>query len=144
MNSSDNPRVLRVVAGLFVFSGVCAVIEVVVSLFHSHLNLNLGVLALWIGPGLLRHSRTWRTWALVVLWFGLIGLPFFCLFALGRSTIDFKFFGVPAGQIPAEIGLAFAIPMLLLIVWQYRVLTRPDIKALFERNSEQAAARSAL
>lgn len=135
MNENENPTALRVVAGLFVFSGVCAVIEVVVSLFHSHLNLNLGVLSLWIGPGLLRHNRTWRTWALVFLWFALIGLPVFCLLALGRGALDFKFFGVPVGQIPTAVGFAFAIPIFLLTLWQYRVLTRPDIKYLFERSS---------
>lgn len=136
MNANENPTAIRVVAGLFVFSGICAVIEVVVSLFHSHLNLNFGVLSLWIGPGLLRHNRTWRTWALVFLWIGLIALPIFCLLALGRGTLDFKFFGIPLGQIPTAVGLVFAIPIFLLIFWQYRVLTRPDIRALFEGSSE--------
>ena len=50
MNTNNNPTSLRIVAGLFVFSGICSVIEVVVGLLHSHINLNLGVLCLWIGP----------------------------------------------------------------------------------------------
>ena len=52
-------------------------------------------------------------------------------------AVDLKFFGTPVGPIPTAVALAFAIPLFLLILWQYRVLTRPDIKSLFERTSEQ-------
>lgn len=137
MDRTDNPTPLRIVAGLFIFSGICAIIEIVVGLLHSHVDLNFGVLCLWIGPGLLRHNRTWRTWALVFLWFGLILLPVFCLFALGRGALDLKFFGVIVGKVSPLLGIAFAVPLYCLILWQYRVLTRPDIRALFQRNSEQ-------
>lgn len=136
MNTTDNPTALRAVAGLFVFEGVCSAIEVVVSLLHSHISLNFGVLALCIGPGLLRHDRTWRTWALVFLWIGLIGIPLFCLIALRQNTVDLDLFGVQVAKIPAVVGLTFAIAIFLLTFWQYRVLTRPDIKALFEESSE--------
>jgi hypothetical protein len=139
METKDNPTSLRVVAGLFVFSGVCAVIEILVSLMHSNINLNLGVLCLWIGPGLLRHNRTWRTWALVFLWLGLIGMPVFCLLALGRGTLDIKLFGAPVGQVPAALGIAMAIPVFLLVLWEYRVLIRSDIRRLFARNPEPVA-----
>lgn len=136
MNRNDNPTSLRVVAGLFVFSGVCAVIEVIVSLLHSHINLNFTVLCLWIGPGLLRHNRTWRTWALVFLWIGLIAIPVFCIIALERGALDFKLLGVPIGQVPTALGLAVAVVFFLVTLWEYKVLTRPDIRQLFERNSE--------
>ena len=102
----------------------------------TSINMNLGVLGLWIGPGLLRYNRTWRTWALVFVWFGLIGLPVFCLLALGRGALDLKFFGVPVGQVPAALGLAMVVPLFLLNLWEYRVLTRPEIKRLFGRMSE--------
>ena len=131
MNRPDNPLALRIVAGLFTFTGVCAVIEVVLLLTRGHIDLNFGVLGLWIGPGLLRHNRTWRTWALVFLWIGLIGSPVFTLLALTRSALDFKVFGIPVGKVPNGIGLIVAAAVFLLSLWQYRVLTRPEIRRLF-------------
>jgi hypothetical protein len=136
MNTHKNPISLRIVAVLFVLAGIFAVIEVIVSLMYSHISLNLSVLCLWIGPGLLRHDRTWRTWALVFLWIGLIFIPLFCMIALGRDTVDFKLFGIPAGQIPAAYGIVGAIAIFLLTLWQYRVLTRPDIRQLFVSSPE--------
>lgn len=131
MNTPGHPASLRVVAGLFVFAGVCAAIEIIVSLFCGRLSLNLSMLGLWIGPGLLRHDRTWRTWALVFLWFGLIGLPLFCLLALGHAPLKFKLFGIVLGKVPPVFGLAMAAVIFPIILWQYRVLTRPDIRQLF-------------
>jgi hypothetical protein len=40
------PISLKVVAGLFIFCGLCSAIEVVVSLMHGHININLGVLGI--------------------------------------------------------------------------------------------------
>lgn len=134
MDANENPTSLRIVAGVFVFFGVLAVIEVVVSWLHSQISLNITVLFLWIGPGLLRHNRTWRTWALAFLWFGLYALPIFCLLALFHLV----FSGVPARQV-AGMKLAIAIPVFVIILWQFWVLTRPDIRALFMRSSEPSS-----
>ncbi len=123
---------LRIVASLFVISGIFAAIDILVSLFQSHLNLNFSVLGLWIGPGLLRHNRFWRTWALVSSWIALIGLPLFCLLAHGRGGLGFKLFGVPVGEVPAAVAIGVAVVLFLLTFWQYRVLTRQDIRHLFE------------
>jgi len=128
---STNPTSLRVVAGLFIFSGICTAVEIAVSLTRGHINLNLGILCIWIGFGLLRHNRTWRTWALVFLWFGMIALPAFSLMALSRSMLDFKLFGVPVGEVPSALAVFFVVPLFMLTVWEYRVLTRPGIKSLF-------------
>ena len=43
------PGSLKIVAWLFLFSGVTAVIEVLVGLMHSQLHLNLGVLGIFVG-----------------------------------------------------------------------------------------------
>jgi len=140
MNGQDNPLALRVVAGLHVFLGVCAVIEVVVSLLHSHINLNFGVLGLWIGPGLLRHDRVWRNWALAFLGIAFVGLPLFCALAVRHAALNFKLFGVPMGQVPTGIAFAVVIPVLMISAWEYHVLIRPDIRALFERGPASSVA----
>lgn len=53
------PVSLVVVAALFIFTGICAVIEVVVLLMQRHLSIHFGVLGLFIGPGLLGLRRGW-------------------------------------------------------------------------------------
>ena len=126
------PTELKVVAALFILSGIWSAIEVLVSLMHAHVNINFGVLGVLIGPGLLRLSRGWRTCALVLLWIALIGAPLIAvLFMLQHGPLDFSVFGQKVGHAPKELGLAMAAIVFLLAVWQYRVLTRADVRELF-------------
>ncbi len=131
-NTTPIPTSLKVVAFLFILSGIFSLIEVIVSLMHSHLNINLGVLALFIGPGLLRLSRGWRTCALVFLWIAMIGIPIIAiLFMTASGPLDFKLFGQKVGHASKGLGIVLAALMFALAVWQYRVLTRPDVRRLF-------------
>jgi len=130
-NKTDNPQSLRIVAGLFILSGIITAIEIAFSLAHGHLNLNLGILSLWIGPGLLRHDRDWRNWAIIFLWIGMICIPAILIFGCIHGNPQIELFGTPASKswnIPIFIYLAASF---ILDIWQYRVLTRPEIKALF-------------
>lgn len=130
------PTSLKVVAGLFIFGGACSAIEVVVSLMHGSIDINFGVLGLFIGPGLLRFSRRWRTCALVFLWIALIGVPIIeLLFMTHHGPLDFKVFGQKIGHAAKEFGMAAAAVAFALALWQYRVLVRPDIRELFGVNS---------
>ena len=131
-SSREAPTALKVVAGLFILGGICAVIEMIVGLFHSRLTINFGVLGLFIGPGLLRFSRGWRICALVFLWLPLIGLPIFVLLLLARfRPLDFDVFGVKVGEVSPVVGLVTATLFFLLALWEYRVPTRPDVRRLF-------------
>jgi hypothetical protein len=126
------PVALKVVAILFILGGISAVVEVVLSLMRSHINTNFGVLGLFIGPGLLALKRGWRTCALVFLWIAMIGVPIIAVLMLGVSRpLDFSVFGQKVGEVSKEIGLAVAVVVFVLSVWQYRVLTRSDVRALF-------------
>ena len=126
------PTALRVVAILFILSGAWAILEILVSLTHSRLSFNFGVLGLFIGPGLLALKPGWRTCALVFIWFALIVIPIIALFMLGYSgPINVELFGQKIGHVPKPLGLLVALLTFLLAYWQYRVLTRPDIRPLF-------------
>ncbi len=131
-NTTPIPISLKVVAFLFILSGLFSLIEIVVSLLHSHLNLNFGVLGLFIGPGLLRLSRGWRTCGLVFLWIAMIGSPIIALlFMTVSGPLDFTLFGQQAGHVSKEFGMVLAALAFALAVWQYRVLTRTDVRRLF-------------
>jgi hypothetical protein len=126
------PASLKVVATLFILGGICAVIEVLVSLAHSRININFGVLGLFIGPGLLALRRGWRTCGLVFIWIAMIGAPIFVILVLGYPRpLDLILFGQKIGYVSKEVGLIAAAVLFLLSLWQYRVLTRPDVRRLF-------------
>jgi hypothetical protein len=129
-NSKPIPTSLKVVAALFILSGICSLIDVVVSLMHN--NINFGVLGLFIGPGLLRLRRGWRTCALVFLWIAMIGVPIIAvLFLTSSGPVDFVLFGQKVGHASKEFCIAIVAVVFALAVWQYRVLTRPDVRRLF-------------
>lgn len=126
------PSALKIVAWLFIIGGICAVIEVVVALTQNRISINFGVLGLFIGPGLLKLRRGWRTCALVFLWIGLIAFPIIFLLGLsGTIPAYFEVFGIKLARIPSWWVSVGSIPFFLLVFWEYRVLTRPGVRALF-------------
>src|SRR4030095_2113841 len=95
------PTALKVVAVLFVISGIFAVLEILVSLIDSTVSFNLGVLCIPVGRGLLRFRPGWRTCALVLTWFAIVFAPVFAILALdGQGTTYFALLGVKVGYAP--------------------------------------------
>jgi hypothetical protein len=99
----------------------------------EHININFGILGLFIGPGLLKLRRGWRTCALVYLVIALIAIPIITLLSLGAPASGFHIsvFGQPLSRAPMELVLVIAIGAFLLGVWALWVLTRPEVRALF-------------
>ena len=130
--SREAPRALNYVAALFIIGGICACIEVVCALFQGRISINFGVLGLFIGPGLLRFSQGWRTCGLVFIWIALIGVPIVGLLMLaGSRSVNFHVLGVKLGVVPLPVGLLVAAVVFGIALWEYRVLTRPDVRRLF-------------
>jgi hypothetical protein len=99
----------------------------------EHININFGVLGLFIGPGLLKLRRGWRTCALVYLVIALIAIPIITALSLGAPGSGFRIcvFGRPLSRAPMELVLVIAVGAFVLGVWALWVLTRPEIRALF-------------
>jgi hypothetical protein len=103
-----------------------------IRLTQGSLFLNVGVLSLFIGVGLLRYSRGWRTCALVFLWLAMIGFPLAAVFMLFTDQpLQFTVFDQPMGEVPRGVGVGVAALGFALAVWQYWVLTRPRVRRLF-------------
>src|SRR5262249_21921903 len=131
-NATPIPTSLKIVAFLFILGGILALTEAIVSLTYGQIYLNFAVLGLFIGPGLLRLSRGWRTCALVFLWIALIGAPVVAVLLISASgPFDLKLFGQQVGDVSKGFGVAFIAVMFVLAWWQYRVLTRADVRRLF-------------
>ena len=141
MDRGKLPTSLFVVAVLFIVHGAFSLMEVLVSLINSGININLGVLGLFIGPGLLRLGQGWRTCALVLIWIAMVAVPLISLLMFAADgPLDFKLFGQTVGHVPKAFGLMFAIMIFAIAVWEYRVLTRPDIRRLFGLNDAEPPA----
>jgi hypothetical protein len=126
------PVSLKVVAALFILGGLSSAIDVLIRLTQGSLFLNLGVLGLFIGIGLLRYSRGWRTCALVFLWLAMIGLPLAAVLLLATDQpLRYTILGRDMGEAPKAAGVVAVVVGFALTLWQYWVLTRPRVRQLF-------------
>jgi hypothetical protein len=127
------PPVLAIVAYLFLLQSVLALFEMIGKWIDHNANIDFTVfLGILTYLGLRRFSKGWRTWALITLWLDMIGCSIGFVWCL-RDPVpwDFLFLGKSIAEIPSIwVAISF-IPLFLLAVWQYRVLTRPDIRHLF-------------
>ena len=131
------PLSLKIVAWLFIISGILACIEVIATLMKGHINLNLGVIGLFIGYGLLKLSRGWRTCALVYLWISLICIPAISILYITQPSSGFNVRILGQSLVRnTYIILFFDVVIILLLLWIYRILTRAEIKSLFGINNQ--------
>ena len=126
------PTALVVVAWLFILSGAAALLGILVGLTNGRMSFNTSVVGLFVGPGLLRLRPGWRTCALVLIWIGLILSPVLAIVMLNApGSVAINFFGLSVGKGPVLLAWVLLAAMITLLVWQYRVLTRPDVRQLF-------------
>jgi len=126
------PTSLKVIAILFIIGGAFDTLDMVFALFRSTIKINFGFLGLFIGPGLLALKPGWRTCALVFIWMGMIFIPIFViLLMVSNAPLNFNVLGVSVARLAKFLGLIVAALFFAFIYWQYHILTRPDIRALF-------------
>ena len=133
---------LSVVSYLFLFVGLIALIEMVGRAARGSLHFNFGILGIGIFAGLRRYSRIWRACALLFTWYGIITLSialWVCLCVQPASTAPMSF-GQRLSTVPAN-WLSIPLVMVLLVtLWQYRVLTHPAIRRLFNEEPRPSNA----
>lgn len=131
---------LSVVSYLFLFVGLIALSLMIYHAVQGYLHFNFGILGIGIFAGLRRYSRVWRIFALMFTWYGIITLSislFVCL-CDQSTTAPAMYFGHRLSAIPAN-WLAIPLAMVLLVtLWQYRVLTHPAIRRLFDEEPRPA------
>jgi hypothetical protein len=135
MDESEQPTLppsLRAVAWFTILVGIGTGLTIIADLFHHRLNLNIAVLEIPAGLGLLRLSRGWRTFTLWMLWAGILAFAVL-LFVLifGKELTHITVNGTTLPQWDRRLLLAACVLSLGVQIWEYRVLTRPDIRRLF-------------
>ena len=125
------PLSLRVVAYVTIFFGACTAIQMVVALFQDRFNINLGVIQIPAGFGLLRLSRGWRTFVLFFAWVGGIGSAIVLLATAFKSQPPISIIPGPLASYGRELMMTYCAAALCYCIWEYRVLTNPRIRRLF-------------
>jgi hypothetical protein len=128
------PTALRVVATLQLLGGMSALGGMIDRLGHGELYLDVGVLGIPAFFGLIWLKPGWRTFVLIVTLAWLVAMP--VLFILGLAVAELvpaevRMFGLTIATLSALWMSALMVPLFLLLLWQFRVLTRPDVAALF-------------
>ncbi|HXA17701.1 MAG TPA: hypothetical protein VN380_11960 [Thermoanaerobaculia bacterium] len=126
------PIALTVVSVVFLLGGIGTLIQILMAFRHGQFSIDTGILGIPIFFGLRSYSALWRTIALCLLWLGLILSPVIAALALfNKMPVDFNLFGQHVAAIPSFWLPIATIPFFVLLLWEYRVLTRPDIRVLF-------------
>lgn len=128
------PMQLQIVAALFIVMGLNASISLLLSLLYGEFHLSLGIMGLPVGVGLLRGRRHWLTWSRVLIAVGLVWMPITTLLLLtGESWARISLFGYSLGYQSDGlwIGLLWNFVWFALNLWQFRALTRPDVRRFF-------------
>jgi hypothetical protein len=133
MRHKTAQRALAVVSYLFLFIGVVALAEMIRHAAMGIFHFNFGILGVGIFTGLRRRSRVWRICALVFSWYGIITLSYallICLYGEPPTAAPLPF-SHRLSTVPANWLCIPLVMVLLVTLWQYRVLTHPAIRRLF-------------
>jgi hypothetical protein len=133
---------LSAVSYLFLLIGLIALIEMAVRAAGGVFRFNFGIFGIGIYAGLRRYSRVWRACALLFTWYGIITLSIalcVCLYSQPVSTFP-MLFGQPPSVVPANWLSIPLVLVLLATLWQYRVLTHPAIRRLFNEEPRPLSA----
>jgi hypothetical protein len=143
MRHQRRPRnTLSAVSYVFLFVGLIALIEMISHAVRGTFRFNFGILGIGIFAGLRRYSRIWRTCALLFTWYGIITLSValcICLYSQPTSAAAI-FFDQQLLSAPANWMSLPLIMVLLVTLWQYRMLTHPAIRRLFNEEPQPLAA----
>ena len=127
------PLALKAVAWLTIAHGVISVGNNIHSILRPGFpQVGLGFLFIPAGIGLLKLRRGWRITMLLWIWTLLISIPVSIgLASMRQESIDNWFLSFQMPHQPEGLRLTCSLLMLFFVIWQFHVLTRPDVKALF-------------
>lgn len=127
---------LQLVAVLFTVSGLLSALSMAIGLLQGHLFMHPGVVGLWIAPGLRRLSRGWRVVALGYLLTAWVSIPFWAGWTLfdPATQVGIQFLGPGVLLIPRWLKLELDLLLVLIMMWQIRVLTHPTICHIFRQS----------
>jgi tetratricopeptide (TPR) repeat protein len=133
------PRSVKVLGSLYLLVGGLALIETIWAAFQGRFYLGIDVIAIPLGVGLLRGSPAWRKLVLcaAVVQILVIGLMAYLIYRNGEQFADL-WAGLSAkvgplfGKVVLGALAALTVAVLAVSVWSIRLLTRNDVKRVFQ------------
>jgi surface polysaccharide O-acyltransferase-like enzyme len=131
------PGRLVTVAILFFIAGLHGVYKEATNLMAGHIYVALDILGFFIGYGILRLRRGWRTCGLTMLWVFIVSL-LYLFFWLVAEVVTGK---IPASNwFPVVENFIIISAGLFAGFWMIRVLLRSDMRRLFGLEVVDAAS----
>jgi hypothetical protein len=129
-----------VVAWLWIALGALAALRVGAAWSRHESPIDLTLLGVFAGRGLLLRRDGWRALAMIAAALGILaGFALVPLVLLLPSGVSVRWFDRPIDGVAGTlVAAAMAVSVLLVSLWQYRVLTRPEVDALFARRDPSA------
>lgn len=126
------PVQLSIVAILIFLSGLWSAYEVIVSLVSGKVNLNFGVLAMFVGIGLLNHREWARKWGRMIAWFLIIVSIILLISVLsGKASVTIS--GNPVSHdLYYPVGLSGSIGLTLIGLWMDWILRHYHTRTLMK------------
>lgn len=134
MSHKTPQKALSVVSYLFLAVGLLALALMIRHTLQGAFHFNFGILGIGVFAGLRRYSRIWRICALVFTWYGIATVSitlYVCLSGGPPVTAPLlrnhqRLSGMPASWLAIPL-----IMVLLVTLWQHRVLMHPAVRRLF-------------
>jgi hypothetical protein len=126
------PIQLKLVAWIFILSGISAAIEILIDSSKGLINWNFGILGVFIGIGLLRLRNGWRALALILLVITLVFIPVLSVLALSTpGRLNFSVFGQKVAILSPPLFFTLLVGYFVLTFWQFHVLIQPRNRVMF-------------
>jgi hypothetical protein len=134
MKPRSAQQALAVVSYLFLAVGLLALALMIRHTLQGAFHFNFGILAIGVFFGLRRYSRMWRMCALLFTWYGMATVAitlYICVSGEPPRTAPLLHNHYRLSTVPAN-WLALPLIMVLLVtLWQHRVLMHPAVRRLF-------------
>ena len=133
----NRPIALTLLAAVLLYSGLDAVWGMIAALDAGRLNLNLGILFIPAGIGLLRLSDGWRKFTIFCIGIAalaVVGLITYEIFRPGRLPVTW--FGRQMQGVPRYVLFVSILGLgAYLLYWAFRTLTRIEIRSMFHQET---------
>ena len=142
--ADNNPTVLKVVAILFLVEGLFGAFDTTLTINRDiesgifPLHINMLLIGFPICIGLLANRNTWRitgvilSWIQIVLMSIIIAATAVRLAGIDKNLPESLQIQLEIWLAPGPVGAAIvAFIGLVIAIWKYRILRKPDIRTLF-------------
>ena len=136
-NTNKSPTELIIASIIFILFGVGALIETLVLIYQGIVEIDFGLLGIFVGWGLLKHKNGWRIVAMIVSLLFVIFFPFAVIFTIKHTgPFSINLFFIKFENVSKLMFYTFWGSLFVLHFCIYRILTSKKVENLFFNKRE--------